>query len=111
MLNLDFNSLNKNDVIHLHALFLSLRKYGLVNDYIKICKDGEEWCIYANNIILSFYGIDELCNNVINISTFNEDLITKASNYYNDVLKLNFSEESAREYFRFYYPAIRNKTR
>ena len=111
MFNLNFNSLNRNEVIHLHALFLSLRKYGLVNDNIKICKDSDKWSIYANNIILIFHDIDELCNNVINVSTFNEEIINNAINYYNDVLKLNFSEESAREYFNFYYPVIKNKTR
>ena len=98
MLNIDINNLNKNDFRFAHALMLTLKHNKYMNSYLSLINDDDKYYVYGFGSFYDFDTIKDACLFIIDVMSDNDKEFKSSLKYFNNVLKLEFSNNDALDY-------------
>ncbi len=110
-INIDINSVPKDDVKYIHALIMTLKKFSYYNSYLDVMIMGKNYVINNGFDLKVFNDVNSLCNYVLLLSSVdNNDEYNNIINYYNKILSINFGNYDVNDYFDFYIDDVNRKS-
>ena len=102
MLKVDVNTIKGNDSKYAHAMVLTLNHFNFINCSMTLFKDNNEYVVYSYGAYKCFNDIHSAIVFLIKFFSQYQNNFDEMNIYYNNILKLDFTNNDAIEYFDFY---------
>ena len=102
MININVKDIRKEDAINAHALTLTLKHFNVPEGTFSVVYQEDKYLVFMGEDVYDFLSFDQIPMFIIcAVSNTQEELDTFV-NFYNNVIKVGFSNNDALEYLNFY---------
>jgi hypothetical protein len=102
MININVKDIRKEDAITAHALTLTLKHFNVPEGTFNVVNQKEKYYVFIGEDTYEFGSFDQIPMFVICAVANTQEELDEFIKFYNNVIKVGFSNNDALEYLNFY---------